>query len=92
MPANHLSNLELCDSVNYILGLPVRKKTNGGFARRDGLNPCVVSSWGGKKIIQLEAWMEFQLRNSGILPERRHQRRPNSPPSCFLRWLNMVSH
>jgi hypothetical protein len=86
MPANHLSNQQLCDLVNYLLGLPVRKKPNGGFVRREGLNPCVTYSWGVRASNQLERWADDELSQVNLMP-LTIRRRPHRPPICFRNWL-----
>lgn len=81
-----LTPSQLSDLTNYVLGLPVRHLPSGGLARRDGISPCVLHSWGKANQEQLTEWLEHQLSIHQISPGRRHR-----PPQCFQHWLNAVS-
>lgn len=63
-----LSPSELCDVLNYVLGLPeiVGKKT----VLRPTIPTLVVSIWLKKPTrLHVELWLDGQLRNAGLGPK-----------------------
>jgi hypothetical protein len=58
---------QLCDLLNYFLGLPVvlaRRVT------RPGLEPAVLGCWNQRSRGQVELWCDYQMRVAGMLPRR----------------------
>lgn len=59
-----LTPAQLCDLLNYVLGLPRMR-----FPIRRAIHPCVVSTWPLKRTRkQAESWCEARLREDGYLP------------------------
>jgi hypothetical protein len=83
-----LSPRELCDLLNYVLGLPERL---GGPA----ISVCVVSSWPTKTRFQVEGLCDARLRNCGLGPTIKFGRRgprsgPRQVPHEILAWVPAV--
>lgn len=65
---SQLSPSELCLLINYILGLPLKRNGTHGFARRERLNPVVVSSWTFKERVRIQCWAEGMLIHEQVMP------------------------
>ena len=88
MPSQ-LSPSQLCQVLNYILGLPVKHRPNGGFVRRERLHPCVAFSWGRKRCLKVELWAEDQMMREGMLPREAETRgRGRAMPRELNAWIN----
>lgn len=66
--SSQLTPQQLCGILNFILGLPVKRSPSGGLARREGLGPCVVSTWTRKRRRTLELWVDAMLISEGVVP------------------------
>ncbi len=62
-----LNSRELCDLLNFVLGLPERigKRT----VLRSALSPCLVTGWRIKRRFRVEVWCDAQLMNAGVIPK-----------------------
>jgi hypothetical protein len=62
-----LSPRELCDVLNYVLGLP--EKLGKRTVIRPAISPCVVASWPVKMTrVQVESWRDARLRQCELGP------------------------
>ncbi len=61
-----LTHTQLCDLLNYVLGLPqvIGQKT----VFRPAIHPSVVKSWIVKAQYQAEVWCDVRLREAGLGP------------------------
>jgi hypothetical protein len=80
-----LSDKQLTDVVNYLLGLPIKRNPDGGgIIRRDPVSPCVIQALSKKRKRRIGNWAELILRNEGVLPKpkgfKNCGRRTNCPP------------
>lgn len=74
---------ELCDLVNYVLGLPER--IGSRTIVRAAIHPCVVSGWQIKPTRrQVESWCDRQLVDAGIIPPKYPSRRGGRKPGAHV--------
>lgn len=95
-----LTHVQLCNVINYILGLPVKRNPCGVLVRRDPISPCVVYSWGAKRMYFVENWVDAVLRTpdadgerviGGTLLGYRAGRSHPTPKELFP-WLPVREH
>jgi hypothetical protein len=70
VPSHHQPQLtagQLCDLLNYILGLPVVLARR---VARPGLEPSVLGCWNQRSRGQVELWCDYQMRIAGAMPRR----------------------
>lgn len=86
MPSPHavLTDHQLTDALNYLLGLPIKQIPSGGLVRRDPISPCFTKVLPWRRKYHLERWMEHVMMSHGILPTPKGQdnsgRRSTAPP------------
>lgn len=84
--SSQLTPSELCQLLNYIIGLPVKRLRSGGLVRREGLHPVVVSCWTAKRRIRIVVWAESILVDEGVLPRESPKGRRTVMPLEVRRW------
>lgn len=89
--SERLTPTQLCDLLNYVLGLPQMLGTRTVI--RPALHPCVVGTWHTKQVRKrAEAWCDARLAEAGISgaqPARKLPGRPHgaSMPREMQHWL-----
>jgi hypothetical protein len=91
MTPGTLSSRELCDVLNYVLGLP--EKLGKRTILRPVISPCVVTSWPTKTTRSpVEGWCDARLRECGLGPRMVNPSRsgprtgPRQVPHEILAW------
>jgi hypothetical protein len=78
---NRLSPLQLCDLLNYVLGVPVKLSSHVIYP---AISSLVIISWSGQLRDEAERWCEWVLDRELVIQARRH---PREVPLQVLPWV-----
>jgi hypothetical protein len=83
MKAGRLNSRELCDLLNFVLGLPER--IGSRTIVRSAISPCVVTGWQIKPTRRrVESWCDAQLDRAGIVARDRVRPRGGRKPGSHM--------